>query len=819
MAFNWEEALEIVHQDEEITVFEEDTALLEETDNDIPPRQREINLLGVEYGDNEMVEGEEELLDGGEPLEEYDIGEGAALEGMNLPADEETQGAGPLPTNLSTMTQDGDKDECSEYVADGPRDKNTNVDDFHLALMIFVTAADLSTSMYEALTEVLALASTESIKRLPKSLRTLKERCRQTFPISPIKARPVEISLTVAPPKSSTPRLAYYFDVSHYCKIWLSNPRITSRLHMGLGRIVESPTELWHGDAWMESVRSTSGEFARIQEGTGTTDGVVLLPSDCVEFVDAQGILATGRVKAVGLDCRDKRYEKGVVSAIINRLVPIENLPDHIKASIPIRDDRVGAAKAIDKIMHKSFHSSLPELVLFESREVVPCSAICSRIWVYFTDYESPESLKSSLLPYPPTYCVRHIVYQGPVIGLQQPRARVRCVAKRHKVIAETELIQMSRAVVLAKLVSTGGALDTQRIASVPFSVFLDGFGLYRNAYKSLKGMYVTPAGLDVDSRSHLSNMFVLMIGPFGATELSMASCLAEDSRKMGVGEQLTLFTGEKVTVIAFPLLFTGDMPQQNMNSGNKAHNAVYGCRSCFVPDTKRGDLFLDVQSTGRYWGPTQRLLQHTRSLKSKSAQSAAQQRYGLTAEGPYFAQCYTMLDPQRSNPNDPLHAELRLCRYYAEVLIDGILSPTGVAAYQKEWSNVNVPFKWGQPQNPVTHKGSMVFSEHGRMAIMNPFVLMRMFLGPEDDSDTGASHHGGRRKIFLKSGVETRMKASFNDGEGLCPEREVRLQLLRTSFILAKMVHLALKRSLNQKEMRDFTIAVKEVCIPSPTG
>lgn len=110
---------------------------------------------------------------------------------------------------------------------------------------------------------------------------------------------------------------------------------------------------------------------------------------------------------------------------------------------------------------------------------------------------------------------------------------------------------------------------------------------------------------MNVDNRSHLSNMSVMMIGPFGAHELEMASCLAGDSIEMGAGKVLTLETAERVFVTAFPLFFTGDMPQQNMNSGNKSHKAEFGCRSCFVPDIQRGNLYLDVFSTGRYRVPT----------------------------------------------------------------------------------------------------------------------------------------------------------------------------------------------------------------------
>lgn len=120
-----------------------------------------------------------------------------------------------------------------EAIADGRSTRDILVDDFQLAMMLFVTAADLSIAQYVALAEVLALAIMESILNLPKSIHILKERCRRSFPLLNIKAQPVDISLNVTPPKSESPRWAYYFDTSEYCRLWLSNPKINPLIHQG----------------------------------------------------------------------------------------------------------------------------------------------------------------------------------------------------------------------------------------------------------------------------------------------------------------------------------------------------------------------------------------------------------------------------------------------------------------------------------------------------------------------------------------------------------------------------------------------------------
>lgn len=57
-------------------------------------------------------------------------------------------------------------------MADGPIGNDKQVDEFHLAMMHFVTTSDISTSQYQALIEVLALATPKNLLTLPKSAET-----------------------------------------------------------------------------------------------------------------------------------------------------------------------------------------------------------------------------------------------------------------------------------------------------------------------------------------------------------------------------------------------------------------------------------------------------------------------------------------------------------------------------------------------------------------------------------------------------------------------------------------------------------------------
>ncbi|KAH0604137.1 uncharacterized protein H6S33_007168 [Morchella sextelata] len=505
----------------------------------LPFQQLSTNIMGVNYRDD--LNGEEDF-NAGDTENAEDIGADIVFEKETVveeePGDELVRGGvevatapiemvaietetSPIDTTATPNTEpileeeDPKRRAVTETVADGPAEnsKNSAVNDFHIAMMLFVTSSDISRSQYTALTEVLAFATVEGLQTLPRSIKTLRENTRRSLPLSQIKACPVGLNLDVTTPKTEDHRLAYYFDTTEYCKPWLSDPKIRHNLHIDMGVIVENPTELWHGDAWMESVRSTSGVFDKIgEQGSSSRDGSagagasenILLPSDCIKYRDSTGDIVYARVKAIGIDGR--KTPQGTYStqrsylAVVNRLLPVSHIPAEFNRGPLVND------------AYPSYPSGLPELVLFESTDIIPCSSILSKEWGYFTDYESPESLRNSLLPYPPTFCVRKIVYS------HWGRPFTRPVHKRHRLAAENELIHLTREYVLNTLVAKEGAV--RRHMSVQFSTFLDGFGLYRNAYPSLKGMYITPAGLDYNSRSQMANMFVLMLGPFGSNEL-----------------------------------------------------------------------------------------------------------------------------------------------------------------------------------------------------------------------------------------------------------------------------------------------------------
>ncbi|OAF62844.1 hypothetical protein VC83_00622 [Pseudogymnoascus destructans] len=130
---------------------------------------------------------------------------------------------------------------------------------------------------------------------------------------------------------------------------------------------------------------------------------------------------------------------------------------------------------------------------------------------------------------------------------------KIQPAAQSHPHIAELELEAYGRDWILEAFIS------------MPLIIFIDGFGVYRNMYCSLIGIY-TIAAQSLQDRMKRSNVFVITLGPHGAKLNDVMSSLPELS-KLDRGTILTI-NGKMKRVLAFPICFTGDMPQQNDNAG-----------------------------------------------------------------------------------------------------------------------------------------------------------------------------------------------------------------------------------------------------------
>lgn len=140
------------------------------------------------------------------------------------------------------------------------------------------------------------------------------------------------------------------------------------------------------------------------------------------------------------------------------------------------------------------------------------------------------------------------------------------------------------------------------------------------------------------------------------------------------------------------------------------------------------------------------------------------------------------------------MHAELRLAKYFQALTVGDILSVPGLDAYAKAWNRMQVPYGWGQPQNPISHKGSMVFSEHGRNAQLNPFVFMMMFNIQDGNQPKKERIVSEGTKSFFKAGPYVKLKENFTGFvkiDGSVVDYDPVEAILAVSYALSEVIYL----------------------------
>ena len=110
--------------------------------------------------------------------------------------------------------------------------------------------------------------------------------------------------------------------------------------------------------------------------------------------------------------------------------------------------------------------------------------------------------------------------------------------------------------------------------------------------------------------------------------------------------------------VCAYVALFTGDMPQQQDNSGFKRQSAKKGCRYCLIDEKQRGDLDYDIFKNGRSHHHTTQLRKYAESLPTKKEFKEFCVKWGLAENLTPLVKMTPALDVIKSRPADPAHSE-----------------------------------------------------------------------------------------------------------------------------------------------------------------
>lgn len=693
-----------------------------------------------------------------------------------------------------------DLNDPSEIIPSIQQNKFLEISQFEKALTAYIELTNMSRRDYASLVDVLRLLPGADgdvhplIAALPKQLSTLRDRLRRRLPL--MKMRKAEIPLNVmklptlppgmkaeereqiqafklklaehrrgvrskgkgkdkaisenAPPTAAELKLLAldlpkitmnltFFDPISVFKNFIASD-IVKRSYSGPGTFVDNPTELYHSNAWLSSIRASSGRYAHVLiEGQ---PGPAIFPSEFIYYwcmdmgcfcqdisEDSEDIrnIHIGRVVGFGWDKRTNSCTLEFPHELALQIQ--EAFPAHRNNMIcqPNQDN--------DELVLTSDLTYIPESRAFSHAEA---NVFLDCHWgEHMTSLYHPETslLKRSA---PPTFPKYHTV-NTPWVRNQEYYVVRRIIVgdvlvpicHTHPPRAELELKVYGRELYANEWDSTApGVLP---VVSFPMLTFIDGFGVYRNSYRTLMGLYFTPAALTADERLRPGSIFPLVLGPhasdFGDVIASLKTMAYADR---GIVEEIN---GQDTRMCAFTMAYIGDMPQQAENSGLKGPRATKFCRFCNIASVGKHisdpnqPFYVDVHQEGRFHNQTLQMQNMMLGLRSETAKEAYGKQWGLSSPSPALASISPALDLIVSRPMDPAHSEFSGLSTLAHYLLrDGILTKDASLEYALQLRVFPFPPGWQRLQSPIHHLASYDMSAHAQWSMIIP-VLLRQWL------------------------------------------------------------------------------------------
>src|SRR4051812_33412182 len=201
----------------------------------------------------------------------------------------------------------------------------------------------------------------------------------------------------------------------------------------------------------------------------------------------------------------------------------------------------------------------------------------------------------------------------------------------------------------------------------------------------------------------------------------------------------------------------TTDLPQGNKQANIKRHNALRGCRFCYIKAGNWNSLNIDTVATSRYEQLTSKQLETLYSLP-EIEQKHFSRDHGLST-------CRTqpfktlLFDRHIQIPIDPAHC---ICQGLDAVLIEATISMltiSGKEQFKTLLNNLALPHGWPRFQDPITHIRSYFFSDFARLIMVRPAIVYQL---KEKDFSSKAL-----KQLRLKMGL--RSKAQVLDEILLC--------------------------------------------------
>lgn len=509
------------------------------------------------------------------------------------------------------------------------------IPDVSMALGLWCQRAGVSRRDFATLRNIFDMASAPAhqgeVGMLPRTLDTLKRHYKGGLPLLTMRMKNIPLNPAKQPTGKSANEDLYFFDPKALFQAYLSTDGIRDKMFQGLGHYVDAPAQLWESNAWLSSIRISSGEFITYTDGTaapavgepvpvsavtgksahtyvmqtkGQFRGYIggpILPSDFVRFQCSDqnchrcnnnnpSTWHIGRVLSTGHDRRNVRRHGGPTDSLVVKVQRIIQGGD-----LPVPPAQLSPAPHPKELFLVEGQDAilLPHQVRPLSFDVVMHYGFQSA----HKHTDLPDGQANQYM-----FFIRRIwkVTAGASIN-------IRPLWQHHPVRGELEILHFSRAALVKRFFQGD-------VVSLPLIIFLDGFGLYRNMYRSLMGYYAINGAFSIQDRAKRTNVIPLTLGPHGSNISAVIDAIGPALRELDSGVQM-IIKGKLTTVCAMTFFFIGDMPQQAENSGMLSQKATYGCRFCNIHKDEFSDMSKDLVPLGRYHHETMRKRDHLEHL------------------------------------------------------------------------------------------------------------------------------------------------------------------------------------------------------------
>ncbi|KAG6035510.1 hypothetical protein E4U41_006043 [Claviceps citrina] len=470
---------------------------------------------------------------------------------------------------------------------------------FATALIIWEEQNNITRQGHRELVEVLQLVDNiNQLKELPVRKDTLRKHLRRSLPLVALRKKTLQLDKSLLPSRSKLHEDLLVFDLRNVLETFLSSRSNIKKIYRGMAHLVNGEIlEPWQARWWGESIRTTSGHHVYDSKGQP------IWPSDFINWKCNESscdIIHIGRVLYTGLDFRTSTLTRGEPIIEVQAAYLSTALPAHI-------------AKQQKQAVFTSQHIWHRELVLvIDERTLILPTQVVDRIVQVHMDYEFDPTQNTSH-PLSAAHTVRYFY--------DSKRQTFRPTRLTTPLRAEKEIKEFGREYLMTHFTDP-------KIISLPMFMFADAFGLFRNMYRSLEGIYLMPQYLTRDIRNRRSSVLPLTLGPFGSDLADVFEGLYH-IRELDTGIEM-MVQGEKQFVCSFVAAITGDMPSQQKLAGCLNHKAKKPCRYCLISSDERANLDFNIIEFGRYGEQLLLDAKQIRSQPSKTRQAAAGTALGM---------------------------------------------------------------------------------------------------------------------------------------------------------------------------------------------